>query len=246
MPVLSHGEIADLWVKAGGNPQTADAAASAAVKKSGGRTDAPGGLWGLDGAAAGLDPMNDARAAVNRSSNGLDFGWVQDWLSENTGIADLGRFAYYITLVPVGILFISTGLILMFFGSRPVKAAFRLVGEQAVGGLGFGIGAAAVTPRGRRPPPFPPPADPGTVAPTPPPAPASRPQFPPIESGPPVKRSFRPVRIGAGESRDRRVISGEWTWGGPRGDWTPPRRKGLSVLFGEEATSGYAGRHRSG
>lgn len=88
--VLNHGQLAALWVQAGGSQATANNAACHAMQESSGRADVTSanpdggtnvGLWQLDtkGVGAGYsvdtlkDPMANARITVMATRNGVDW-----------------------------------------------------------------------------------------------------------------------------------------------------------------------------
>lgn len=79
---MTPEEIKQLWIAAGGNPQSAPLAAAIAMAESGGRPDATNtnrsgsvdrGLWQINsihGTLSTFDPMANARAAISISKNG--------------------------------------------------------------------------------------------------------------------------------------------------------------------------------
>lgn len=92
MAVYSYEQLKQLWIDAGGTPQTADAAARVALATSKGdsnfqRSNNDGtitrGLWGINsthGKSASIDPMESARGAVALSQAGRDWDdWLSDW-----------------------------------------------------------------------------------------------------------------------------------------------------------------------
>lgn len=91
-PVYSYGQLEQIWISAGGNPQVANIAAAVATAESGGDPNAVSasndyGLWQINrihGAQASLDVMTNAKAAVAISNNGKDWGaWCTCWVNPN-------------------------------------------------------------------------------------------------------------------------------------------------------------------
>lgn len=95
---LSPGQLADLWVKAGGNPKSKYLAAAVAMAESGGYPNATNtntngtidrGLWQINsihGAQSSLDPMTNARAAVAISGDGANWRpWCTAWSDNACG-----------------------------------------------------------------------------------------------------------------------------------------------------------------
>lgn len=95
---LTIGDVKNYWIQAGGNPQAAAMAAAVANASSGldpniTRTNPDGttsvGLWLIpkNGQPPGsTDPLSNARAAVQMSSNGQDWQqWCVTWSDNNCG-----------------------------------------------------------------------------------------------------------------------------------------------------------------
>lgn len=89
-------ELKDLWIRAGGNPQSAALAAAVALAESGGRADASNtnrngsvdrGYWQINtihGSLSTFDPLANARAAVSISKNGATW---EPWCTAYTDSA---------------------------------------------------------------------------------------------------------------------------------------------------------------
>jgi hypothetical protein len=95
MAIYTYDQLKQLWIDAGGSPQTADSAAKVALATSKGdssfqRSNADGtisrGLWGINstrGKSASIEPMESARGAVALSQSGRDWDdWIPDWPAE--------------------------------------------------------------------------------------------------------------------------------------------------------------------
>lgn len=102
---LGISELARLWVAAGGDPKARYMAAAVAMAESGGRnvTSPPNhdgsvdrGYWQINsghGALSSLDPMTNARAAVQLSGNGKNWRpWCTAW-SDNACGSKGGSYA---------------------------------------------------------------------------------------------------------------------------------------------------------
>jgi Lysozyme like domain len=98
---MSYGDVENIWIQAGGNPQAAAMAAAVADASSGlnpnvSRTNPDGstsvGLWLLptNGTPVGsTDPLANARAAIQLSNNGADWKqWCVTWSDNNCGCDD--------------------------------------------------------------------------------------------------------------------------------------------------------------
>lgn len=99
MAGLTFGQVEQVWIQAGGNPQAAAMAAAVADASSGLNPDATQqnpdgtiskGLWQVSsalGALSSTDPMANARAAIQMSNNGTDWsGWCSTWSDNNCGL----------------------------------------------------------------------------------------------------------------------------------------------------------------
>lgn len=95
---LTYGDVENIWIKAGGNPQAASMAAAVADASSGfdpkaQYTNPDGsigvGLWLIDknGMPPGsTDPNANARAAIQLSNNGTDWSaWCTAWSDNACG-----------------------------------------------------------------------------------------------------------------------------------------------------------------
>lgn len=98
MTTYSFAQLKDLWMQAGGNPQAAEMAAAIAMAESGGKSDATNtnpdgsidrGLWQINsvhGSLSTLDPMANAKAAVQISQNGSTWRpWCTAWSGPCSG-----------------------------------------------------------------------------------------------------------------------------------------------------------------
>lgn len=96
---MTYDQVENTWIKAGGNPQAAAMAAAVADSESGlnpaaTRQNPDGttgvGLWLLpsNGMPPGTtDPVANARAAVQLSTNGTDWSqWCSTWSDNNCGV----------------------------------------------------------------------------------------------------------------------------------------------------------------
>ena len=101
---MTYPQVENTWIQAGGNPQAAAMAAAIADASSGfdpsiTRTNPDGstsvGLWLIpkNGMPPGTtDPMANARAAIQLSSNGSDWKqWCVTWSDNNCG-QDQGKY----------------------------------------------------------------------------------------------------------------------------------------------------------
>lgn len=99
MAGMTYDEVENLWIQAGGNPQSAAMAAAVADASSALNPDAtqqnPDGTWsrGLwqissaNGALSSTDPKSNARAAILMSNNGSDWSqWCSTWSDNNCGL----------------------------------------------------------------------------------------------------------------------------------------------------------------
>lgn len=106
MSALSYADAMNAWIQAGGNPQAAQMAAAIAVASSGLNPDASAtasdgsgiisrGLWQIPSTFNALstnDPVANARAAIQVSSNGTDWhSWKAAW-SDNAGGSNGGQY----------------------------------------------------------------------------------------------------------------------------------------------------------
>lgn len=143
----TYGQLRDLWVKAGGRADQAPMAAAVAMAESGGRnvrskpnsngtTDV--GLWQINsshGTLASIDPLANARAAVQMSGNGTNWRpWCTAWTNGCSGTYD-----------PTSV-------------STPVGKAYRALfastnSPPPVGPVEPGAVGAGQTPAGSTPPP---------------------------------------------------------------------------------------------
>jgi len=145
----TYGQLRDLWVKAGGRPDQAPLAAAVAMAESGGRNvrSAPNsngtydvGLWQINsshGNLASLDPLANARAAVQMSGNGQNWRpWCTAWTNGCSGTYDPTS-----TATPVGKAFRS----LFASTNSPPPVGPTQPGAVPAGGTAQGqpVGAAA-------------------------------------------------------------------------------------------------------
>lgn len=173
MATLSHDEIKELWIRAGGNPQQADKAAEIALAASGGDPNyvhrnpdgtVDRGLWAINstyGPQSTLDPLANARAAVAASKNGSDWDfweWLVDrveWLrgakdgaksviADILGIDDGIKFFGYVLLILAGVSYMVFGVVLMILASRRLRRMAGFAAEIIGSGIGFGLGARVV------------------------------------------------------------------------------------------------------
>lgn len=98
----TYGQLRDLWVQAGGRPDQAPLAAAVAMAESGGRNvrsqpNSNGsydvGPWQINSShgsqLASLDPLANARAAVQMSGNGTNWRpWCTAWTNGCSGTYD--------------------------------------------------------------------------------------------------------------------------------------------------------------
>lgn len=94
MATYSYAQLKSLWNSQGGNPLYADMAAAVALAESGGKSDATNsntngstdrGLWQINSVHGGqstFDPIANAKAAINISSNGKNWS---PWVTFTTG-----------------------------------------------------------------------------------------------------------------------------------------------------------------
>lgn len=98
MAGLSYDQVMNLWVQAGGSPQSAAMAAAVADASSGLNPDAQNtgssgliskGLFQIpstQGALSTLDPTANTRAAIQLSNGGTDFSkWCSTWSDNDCG-----------------------------------------------------------------------------------------------------------------------------------------------------------------
>lgn len=160
MTFYTPTQIQQLWISAGGNPQTAGQAAQAAFAKSAGNSDAVGGLWGLD-RTKNVDSTNSARTAIAQTNNGLDFSAlnlpnlhpadaVTSFFNGIFGIAGADIIFKYGLMVVFGSSLMIIGTLVMIAGSKPIKAGASLVAGSLLSGAGFGLGANATASSGTR------------------------------------------------------------------------------------------------
>ena len=139
---LTYPETENTWIQAGGNPQAAAMAAAVADASSGfdpsiTRTNPDGttsvGLWLIpkNGQPPGsTDPVANARAAVQLSSNGADWSqWCVAWSDNNCGL-DGGTY--------LG----SGSNALASLGQRLTPASYNVIGSSPTGA---GTGASGAT-----------------------------------------------------------------------------------------------------
>lgn len=111
----SFAQLEDLWKQAGGNPLSAAMAAAVAMAESGGNPNSTNnnsdgsvdrGLWQINSVHQGLstfDPMANARAAVQISSNGTTWRpWCVAWSSGLCSGTYLGGAAPFWKFLPGG------------------------------------------------------------------------------------------------------------------------------------------------
>lgn len=95
---MTYAQVQDIWIQAGGSPQSSSMAAAVASAESGLNPNAKYtnpdgstgvGLWLIDpnGIPPGsTDPLANARAAVQQSKNGTDWSqWCSTWSDNSCG-----------------------------------------------------------------------------------------------------------------------------------------------------------------
>lgn len=143
---LTFAQVENYWIQAGGNPQAASMAAAVADAESGlnaaaSRTNPDGttgiGLWLLpqNGTPPGsIDPLANARAAVQLSQNGTDWTqWCSTWSDNNCG-QDSGTY--------LG----SGANALMSLQTQGKSPSYSMFGSAPAGsGVGASTAASSVT-----------------------------------------------------------------------------------------------------
>ena len=97
---MTYAQVQDIWIQAGGSPQSSAMAAAVASAESGLNPNAKYtnpdgstgvGLWLIDPSGippGSTDPLANARAAVQQSKNGTDWSqWCSTWSDNSCGSA---------------------------------------------------------------------------------------------------------------------------------------------------------------